>query len=145
MLMDVDHRIFCLRLPPDTWSMATVLSHFTAVERQNYQRLRRVLDKERPILPVILPNLTSHNLQASATGILARFQEARPETLAYLKDVADDGWARAAVHGAHGEGTFHFLVQSLLAHAKEHLNQIITMQQQLNAVPERKVQPAISE
>ncbi len=145
MLADVDRDMFHRRLSPDVWSMADVLRHLINVETRYYQRLRRVLVEERPYLPAILPDPTTYNRQVSPTELLAQFEAARLETLAFLRDVADEGWGRTAVHETQGEVTFQFLVQYLVDHDSQHLNQIAMIQQQLNAAPDRNAQPAISE
>ncbi len=141
MLEDVDRDMFCRRLSPDGWSMADVLSHLISVEKRYYQRLRRVLVEERPFLPLILPDETKHNLLVTPS----EFAAARQQTLAFLRDVPEAGWACTAVHEIQGEVTFQFLVQYLVDHDSQHLNQIAMIQQQLNAAPDRKAQPAISE
>lgn len=145
MLAGIDRNMFCRRLSPDEWSLADVLSHLIAVEERYYQRLGRVLDEERPFLPRILPDSTTHNRQASPTELLAQFEASRTETLAFLQDVAEYGWGRTAVHETQGEVTFQFLVQYLVDHDNQHLNQIVTIQRQLNALPDRQAQPAILE
>ncbi|MEJ2750434.1 MAG: DinB family protein [Anaerolineae bacterium] len=141
LLQDVDPQSFGLRPSPDMWSAADVLSHLLAVEAQYRQRLQRVLVEERPFLPLILPDETKHNLSVTPS----EFAAARQQTLAFLRDVPEAGWGRTAVHETQGEVTFQFLVQYLVDHDSQHLNQIAMIQQQLNAAPDRKAQPAISE
>lgn len=145
MLRDVEPEIFGRKITADSWSLVGVLNHLIFVEQHYYPRLRRVLAEERPSLPRILPDPTTHNLQASPTELLAQFRAARQATLAFLRDVADDEWGRTAVHETQGEVTFHFLVQYLVDHDGEHLNQIAAIQKQLNVLPDRQAQPAISE
>ena len=141
LLQDIDQGSWEHRLSPNEWSMADVLGHLIAVEVRFWQRLQRVLAEERPFLPLILPDETTHNLSAS----VADFAEVRQKTLAFLRDVADEEWGRTAVHETQGEVSFHNLVQYLVDHDSEHLNQIAAIQQQLKTTPDRKPQPAISE
>jgi len=124
LVNDVDPQAFRQRAAMDAWAMVDVLSYLIVVEAQYLRRLQRVLVEERPFLPAIFPDPITHNLQASAAELLAHFEEARQRTLAFLTDVADDGWGRTAVHETQGEVTFHFLVQHLVEHDSEHLNQI---------------------
>ena len=145
LLQGMNRQAFGRRIGPDAWSMADGLSHLVAVEARYRHRLQRVLVEERPFLPLILPDPTTHNRQASPIDLLAQFEAARTETVAFLRDVAEDGWGRTAVHETQGEVTFQFLVQYLVDHDSEHLNQIAMIQQQLNAAPDRNAQPAISE
>lgn len=132
MVKDVAPQAFRRRGDLGAWGMADTLSHLIAVEAQYWRRLQTVLVEERPFLPAILPDPTTHNLQAPAAELLAQFGAARRKTLAFLKDVTDDGWRRTAVHETQGEVTFHYLVQYLVDHDSEHLNQIMAIQQRLN-------------
>lgn len=120
------------RPQPGMWSVADVLSHLVTVETQYLRRLQRVLAEERPFLPAILPDETTHNLFVS----LDDFAVARQATLVLLREVAEVGWARTAVHETQGEVTFQALVQFLVDHDSEHLNQIAAIQQQLTTRPE---------
>lgn len=140
----IDQKVFGHRADSEDWSVADVVNHLIAVEAQYLRRLQRVLVEERPFLPAIHPDRTTHNLEASAAELLAQFKDARQATLAFLRDMVDDGWGNTAVHETQGDVTFHFLVQYLVEHDGEHLNQIIEIRQQLKAAPGRKAQPAIS-
>lgn len=141
LLQGIDDNVFSHRATSQDWSVADVLNHLVMVEAQYLHRLQRVLAEERPFLPAIFPDESSHNRHVS----LAEFAAARQKTLAFLQDVADEGWGRTAVHETQGEVTLQFLVQYLVDHDSQHLNQIAMIQQQLNAAPDRKAQPAISE
>ena len=144
MLRDIEPEIFWQTVSTDSWSLADVLCHLIDVEQRYRRRLRRVLMEKRPFLSAILPDSTVGDRGALADELLAQFSDARHETLTFLKDVADAGWGRTAVHETLGEVTFHLLVQYLLEHDGEHLNQIATMLQQLDATPGRDPRPATS-
>lgn len=145
MCRDIRPKVIRHKVVADSWSLADVMCHLIQVEQQYRQRLQCFLVEERPYLPAIHPDPTAHNLQASAADLLDQFEAARQKTLAFLKDVGGDVWVKTAVHETQGEVTFHYLVQYLVDHDSEHLNQIIDIQKRLNATPDRNAQPAISE
>jgi uncharacterized damage-inducible protein DinB len=124
--------------------LADVVCHLTAVERQYLRRLQRVLAEERPFLPAIHPNPTSHKLDTPPSELLMQFEAARAKTLALLQDVVEAGWERTAVHETQGEVTFHFLVQLLADHDNEHLNQFTAIQKQLTKTTDEKP-PVVSQ
>ena len=130
---------------PDSnqWSIGTVLHHLIDVEQRYRARLQRVIVEDRPFLPYIHPDEAAYQVQTPLAELLARFEQARAETLAFLKEIPPGGWQRVAVHETWGETKLRFLVQQLVDHDTQHLNQIIEIQQQLRAVPTQDPQPAI--
>lgn len=129
---------------PDQWSIGDVLGHLVDVERRYLVRLRRVIEEERPLLDTIHPNEGGHESDAGAALLLRRFSQARADTLSYLRDRTPGQWQRPAVHPRWGETTFRFLVQNLVEHDTEHLNQLVSVQQALRSLPDRNAQPAVS-
>lgn len=131
------------RPAPDQWAIINVINHLVYVERRYLKRLRQVLETERPSLPVIMPDETKHHTQVTLSELIACFEETRGETVLFLKEVAPDCWQRTAVHETRGDVTFRFLVQFLVEHDINHLNQIAEIQQQLHTSPKPNTQPVI--
>lgn len=115
-------------------SVADVLGHMTVVEGHYLRGLELILLEERPFLPAILLDDTPHDTQTALDAFVA----ARQETLAFLHDVAESAWQRTAVHETHGEVTFQALVQFLVDHDGEHLNQIAAILQEHKPLPEQE-------
>lgn len=132
------------RPAPDQWSIGDVVNHLIDVEERYLARLQRVVEEERPFLDPIHPDETGHDVTADADRLLRRFSQARAETLSYLRDRSLKEWQRPAVHPTWGETTFRFLVQGLVDHDTEHLNQLVSIQQALRVLPSVNAQPAIS-
>jgi len=143
MLRGIDGAACHRRPADDEWSMADVVNHLIGVEKRYRQRLQRVLDEEEPWLSYIHPDEPARDPQASLPTLLARFQEERAETMALLKEIGPGDWQRRAVHETKGNVTLRFLVQYLVDHDIQHLNQIVEIQQQLRMVPVRNPQPTI--
>lgn len=116
---------------PGQWSIGIVLHHLIDVEARYLGRLQQVVTEDRPLLAVIHPNEAIYQERPSLAKLLARFEQARAATLAFLKELPPGGWQRPAVHEAWGETKLRFLVQHLVDHDTQHLNQIIEIQQQL--------------
>ena len=127
----------------DAWSIADVVNHLVDVEDRYRVRLQRVLDEERPHLPYIHPDESKHEIDTPLSDLLARFREAREATLTLLKEVQPGEWQRKGVHEKQGEVSLRYLVQYLLDHDIQHLNQVVEIQQQLRRVPPRDAQPTI--
>jgi uncharacterized damage-inducible protein DinB len=131
MLPRTDETFLHRRPTSDQWSIADVLNHLIDVEVRYLRRLQGVVQEDHPLLPAILPDETAHDVQARRDELLARFSRARSETLAFLEGISLGDWQRSAVHETWGEIRFRFLVQHLVDHDTEHLNQIIEIQGQL--------------
>ncbi len=132
------------RRPADgQWSIADVVNHLTDVEKRYRQRLQRVLQEEEPWLPYMHPDEKAHDHQAALATLFTRFKEERAQTVALLKEIGPGDWQRHATHETKGNVTLRFLVQYLVDHDIQHLNQIVEIQQQLQMVPARNPQPTI--
>ena len=119
------------RPTPEEWSIADVLIHLARVETSYLVSLQRIVIEERPYLPFIHPE----NQQTTSSIPLAEmrntFETARQDTLSYLQSLSAGAWQRPAVHETVGETKLRFMVQLLVNHDTEHLNQISQIQQQL--------------
>lgn len=131
MLSRTEETLLHQRPTSDQWSIANVLNHLISVEVRYLRRLQRVVQEDHPLLPAILPEEIVHDSQARRDELLARFGQARAETLAFLEGISLGDWQRSAIHETWGDTRFRFLVQNLVDHDTEHLNQIIEIQGQL--------------
>lgn len=143
MLRGVDADDGARRPADDAWSMADVVNHLVDVEERYRRRFRRLLEEEKPWLPYMHPDERAHDPQAPLSTLLARFKEERAQTMALLKEIGPGDWQRRTVHETKGDVTLRFLVQYLVDHDIQHLNQIVEIQQQLRMVPARNPQPTI--
>jgi uncharacterized damage-inducible protein DinB len=119
------------------------LSHLVYVEGCYHERVRRVIEESNPTVPEIFPDNTPFDETLSTAEYLARFKEARSQTLATLKSLSPGQWQRPAVHAKTGKTTLRFLLQILIEHDIEHLNQIVQLQQAARSIPMRDAQPAV--
>ena len=143
MLRGVDDADDARRPAGDQWSMADVVNHLVDVEQRYRQRLQRVLEEQEPWLPYMHPDEQAHDPRAPLSTLMGRFKEQRAQTMVLLKEIGPGDWQRRAVHETKGNVTLRFLVQYLVDHDIQHLNQIVEIQQQLQMVPVRNPQPTI--
>lgn len=143
MVRGVDDASSDRRPAGDQWSIADVVNHLVDVEERYRRRLQRVLKEEKPRLPYMHPDEQAHDPQVSLSTLLDRFKEERSKTMTFLKEIGPGDWQRRAVHESKGDVTLRFLVQYLVDHDIQHLNQIVEIQQQLRMVPVRNPQPTI--
>lgn len=113
----------------DQWSAAEVTNHLADVEVLFLARLRRVAEQDRPDLPAIHPDESRFDRQATPAELLARFEAARAETLLFLEELPAGVWQRKGVHETRGEVSLRFLVQFLVDHDTNHLNQIVQLKE----------------
>ncbi|MCB9134305.1 MAG: DinB family protein [Anaerolineales bacterium] len=113
------------RIVPDQWSLADILHHLLSVEIRTLARLHRVAEEPVPIIPHILPDPTPYDLTVPFDDLLPRFTAARTQTLAYLQPLPTGIWARPAYFEDSQKTTFRALVQALVDHDTEQLNQIV--------------------
>ena len=121
-----------IRLAPDQWSLSDILSHLIAVEVRSLARLQRVTQEGNPTIPVILPDPADHNLSKPLEILLEEFNIVRTQTLKFLHPLSSGNWARAAIFEDGQKTTFRYLVQALVDHDTEHLNQLIETKTKLS-------------
>lgn len=131
--------------PSEYWSLNDVLTHLIYVEGRFLERLRRVVAEDRPTVPAILPEDTPLGNRGNTAELLQQFKESREETITFLKSLSPGQWQRPAVHEHTGPTTLRLLVQLIIEHDIEHMNQIVQLQQATQKIPVRDAQPAVGQ
>jgi len=129
ILRDVDLSAAQQRPLPDGWSMNDVLSHLRDVDVRSLARMRRVVDEERPAILTIHPDETSHDKTTPPDQLLVQFEQARTETISYLQNLGAGQWQRRATFDSGEATTVRTLVQILIEHDTQHLNQLIEVKE----------------
>jgi uncharacterized damage-inducible protein DinB len=132
-----------LNRPSDVWTLNDVLNHLIFVEGRFQERLRRVVEEEKPTVPAILPEDTPLVDEAKTADLIQQFKESRNQTISFLKMLSPGQWQRPAIHERTGPTTLRFLVQLMIEHDIEHMNQIVQLQQAAHNLPNRDAQPAV--
>jgi uncharacterized damage-inducible protein DinB len=111
------------------WSAAEVINHLADVELLYLARLRLVVSEEQPPLPRIHPDESRFDKQATPAELLSRFEAARAETVTFLEGLPPGAWQRKGHHETQGQVSLRFLVQYLVEHDTNHLNQIVQIKE----------------
>jgi uncharacterized damage-inducible protein DinB len=119
------------RPDPDNWSIAEILCHLIDIEARYRQRLYTVVHEGNPSLPALHPDETQYNEKATLDELLHQFGTAREVTVAFLQELSMKQWQRPAVHANWGATTLRYLVQQLVDHDINHLNQAVETRQRL--------------
>jgi DinB superfamily len=116
------------RPAPASWAGVEVVCHLRDVEESFRARFEQILAMPDPVFPRSNPDRWAeerqylrHDAQAAARA----FGRRRAETLALLRGVAADGWARAGVHSdSRGRRTLDEFVTVMAWHDENHLDQL---------------------
>ena len=125
MLRRADDTAVQQRPTPDDWSIADVLRHLITIESLYLARLQKIVEEERLYLPYLHPETRPQSDPTPLAELLHTFTAARSQTLAYLQSLNAAAWQRNAVHETLGPTKLRFMVQLLVDHDTEHLNQIV--------------------
>lgn len=120
------------RPSPDAWSLAEVLAHLIDVEERYLARLKQVINEDGPRVPSIHPDESRYDSAVPTDQLIDRFEERRGETLVFLKGLSAGDWQRKTVHETWGAVSFRTLVQRLVDHDTNHLQQVATLHKGLN-------------
>ena len=125
MLRRADETAVHQRPTPGAWSIADVLRHLIATESLYLARLQKIVAEERPFLPYIHPETRPQSDPIPVAELINNFSTGRSETLADVQSLNAAAWQRRAVHETLGPTKLRFMVQLLVDHDTEHLNQIV--------------------
>lgn len=114
--------------PPDgEWSAAQVLAHMAAAEYFFLERINRLLNENEPYLRSFANAAAERQApmmeQDVETNLLA-FNELRGETVSTLMSLALNLWSRAGNHETIGRISVADVVESMIDHDAEHIEQI---------------------
>ena len=133
MLRRMDETAVHYRPTLNQWSIADVLRHLAIIEPLYLARLQKIVAEERPYLPYLHPETESSPTPSPLAELLTAVRDARHHTLNYLHTLKPGDWQRTAVHETVGPTSLRFMVQRLVEHDTEHLNQMAQIQQQRRA------------
>src|SRR5262245_16782273 len=133
LLRPVDGAAALVRPAPDEWCVADVVAHLGHIEPLYLARLRRVAEQDNPNEPYLHPDASAHDLTRPLSELFDEFAARREETLAFLAALNQRDWGRPLVHQTSGPSKLRDQVQGLVTHDNNHLEQIVTLREQLEA------------
>jgi uncharacterized damage-inducible protein DinB len=131
MLRPVDAATVLARPTPDDWCVADVVAHLGYIEPLYLARLRRIAEQDNPYEPYMHPDASAHDLRRPLSELFDEFAARRAETLTFLAGLAQRDWGRPLVHQTYGPSKLRDQVQGLVTHDNDHLEQIVTLREQL--------------
>ncbi|NWF70181.1 MAG: DinB family protein [Chloroflexi bacterium] len=134
VLRDVNHETARIVTDgPDGWNTLQIMCHLRDFEKMFFERVRLMVEKERPLLP----RYDSHQMvidndyaNSGYRAALQEFAEIRRQHVAYLEALPPEAWWRSGVHPEHGVITVMEQAMQVALHDVDHIAQIIHMIQQ---------------
>jgi uncharacterized damage-inducible protein DinB len=121
-----------LRRPPgEAWCIADVVAHLADIEARFLPQLRRIIAEDTPEIEGLPPHPEQHDLSRPAAETAAEFAERRALTLEFLRSLQQADWARQFISARGHTLRFRDRVQLLVGHDNAHLEQIVTLREQL--------------
>jgi hypothetical protein len=111
----------------EDWGPIEVIAHMVDAERLSRERIVRMLAEETPYFRAM------NQLELARAGdyasrslheVLESFGHERGETLSVLMNLAPKDWERTAIHETQDEITVEDIIEDLIEHDREHLDQI---------------------
>ena len=114
---------------PDTrnWAAKEVVCHLRDVEELFMLRFETIMAAEEPMVTAIDPDRWAQDrqyLRNDAIEAAAAFRKRREESIAFLRKLEHDQWARGAIHPVRGRFTIDDLSSLMAAHDDTHLDQL---------------------
>ncbi len=109
------------------WAAKEVVCHLRDVEELFMLRFETIMAADEPMVTAIDPDrwaLDRQYLKNDTLEAAAAFRKRREESLAFLRKLDVDQWARGAIHPARGRFTIDDLSSLMAAHDDTHLDQL---------------------
>ena len=111
----------------DDWSPATVLSHLADAELVYSVRIRMALTADRPYLAAYDEQAWVRRfaeLEADPKETLVRWRALRDANVRVLDSLEPGEWKLSGLHAERGEVSVAHIADLMVAHDRDHLNQI---------------------
>ncbi|HVB74723.1 MAG TPA: DinB family protein [Ktedonobacteraceae bacterium] len=112
---------------PGEWSIREVLIHMPDSEIFVYERIRRILAEDKPILHAFPEEMWAAHLNYGAQNYklsLDLLAALRHSNAALLRSLPAAAWERTGMHSERGEMSLFDIFTVYLAHGKNHLKQV---------------------
>jgi len=136
MLRRVNERAARWRPETGGWRLMDVVAHLGVVESLYLARFQRVVTEDTPYEPAFVVDTSLHDLGQPLMEHVAVFAKRRAWTRDFLGTLSQRDWGRSLVHAVDGTTRLRDQAQALIAHDNEHLSQLVTLREALEAVPQ---------
>ena len=115
---------------PDEWSLTELVCHLRDSEREIHQiQIKLFNEQSEPFIPRPDSGVWASQrdyLHECGSSALKEFNDARRETLALLKNMAQKDWERKARHAIFGPTIFLEVISFIADHDRMHIQQAWT-------------------
>jgi uncharacterized damage-inducible protein DinB len=108
----------------ESWSACMTVAHLARAEEPFRQRFHRMLAEDNPVVLYFGPDSALPDTDLPFGELLRWFTAERDETIALLRGLPPDTWARPAVHETMGPTTVLQQVENIVDHDTAHLGQV---------------------
>jgi hypothetical protein len=123
----LDSALWAHEPAPNDWALIEVICHLRDTEREIHQmQIKLFKDQSEPFIPrpdTAVWASQRNYLNENGPAALGEFTQARVETLAMLRDAAQEDWARKARHAIFGPTDFLEVVRFMADHDRMHIQQ----------------------
>ncbi|GHO99483.1 hypothetical protein KSF_095310 [Reticulibacter mediterranei] len=123
-----------MRPADNEWSIQQVLLHLPDSEAVGYERIRRIIAEERPVLQLYDEDAWACNLhyhQQDPHLALELFKLLRQSSAVLLQQLPAADWKRVGLHAVNGAMNLYTIFQTYLHHGEAHLRQIEDVKRRL--------------
>jgi hypothetical protein len=127
LVREVDASQARWRPAPGEWAIVEVVEHLADAEVITIERMRQVLEEERPVIAAYDPAALAVEREYIAGDLataLDRFARVRAEELALVEGLSDEQWRRVGLHEEIGEFALEELLAHMVMHDAVHLQQL---------------------
>jgi hypothetical protein len=112
------------------WSILDVIGHIIAVDEMMFARCQLIFAEDNPSVVGHVPTSVFGDKAVSQEDAILRWRTLREQFCAWLAALPPGALNRRATHNERGMITIRTEVQIIIDHDTEHLNQIMTLQEQ---------------
>lgn len=130
LVRDLDDATLRSRPSAGEWAIVEVVAHLADTEERALERVRRMLDEERPGLAGYDQEQLARDrryIEMEMRSELDRFAALRAQMVGVLERLDDTGWQRVGLHSEHGPMTVEAYVSHVVGEDVDHLAQIARM------------------
>jgi hypothetical protein len=110
----------------EDWGPPQIVAHMIDVEKLYRGRIQLILAQQTPYLKSWNPEVGSEGIAQKLRPELESLANERGETISLLMNLPLKGWERTGVHDEYGELSVEDIVERLITHDSEHLEQMET-------------------
>ncbi|WKZ37991.1 MAG: DinB family protein [Anaerolineales bacterium] len=127
LLHGFDTDLWSRKATPHDWSLTELICHLRDTEREiHHMQIKLFIEQNEPFIPRPDTGVWASQrdyLHEDGASALKEFNDARRETIIFLKNMPVEGWGRKARHAIFGPTKFLEVVSFIADHDRMHIQQ----------------------